>query len=121
MKIPYKHFVKYIDSPPNINELSEKLFQLGHEHEIFDEIFDMELTPNRGDCLSLNGLLRDLKLFYTISHKEDIFEKEIKPLPFEFFNEAKNSCSNISFLKVEIYLILKRELVLLIGIRECIF
>ena len=36
--------------------ISEKLFQLGHEHEIDGDIFDMELTPNRGDCLSLMGL-----------------------------------------------------------------
>ena len=40
-----------------------KLFQLGHEHEIEDQIFDLELTPNRGDCLSLYGILRDLKHF----------------------------------------------------------
>ena len=63
MKIPYKQFIKYINSNPDIDELSEKLFQLGHEHEIYDEIFEMELTPNRGDCFSLNGLLRDLRLF----------------------------------------------------------
>ena len=62
MKIPFTHFKKYIDSDVNINQLSEKLFQLGHEHEIHDQIFDMELTPNRGDCLSLKGLLRDINL-----------------------------------------------------------
>ena len=67
MKISYKHLVSKIDAKPSINELSDKLFQLGHEHEVFDEIFDIEFTPNRGDCLSVNGLARDLKLFYEIN------------------------------------------------------
>ncbi|MAH79849.1 MAG: hypothetical protein CMQ77_03725 [Gammaproteobacteria bacterium] len=102
MKIPYKHFVKHIDSKPSIEELSDKLFQLGHEHEIFDEIFDMELTPNRGDCLSLNGLLRDLGLFYSISIEKDIYIKDIKPFKFEFINDASHLCKNISFLKLDI-------------------
>ncbi len=102
MKIPYKHLVQHIESRPDITELSDKLFQLGHEHEILDEIFDMELTPNRGDCLSLNGILRELKLFYNIEYIKNIYEKEITPFKFEFFNNAKSSCKNISFLKVEI-------------------
>ena len=84
MKIPYKHLAKYIDSKPDIHELSEKLFQLGHEHEVLKGIFDMELTPNRGDCLSINGLLRDLNLFYDISNKKEIYQKDIKRMLFNF-------------------------------------
>ncbi len=102
MKIPYKHLAQYIKSDTDINHLSEKLFQLGHEHEIFDEIFDMEFTPNRGDCLSLHGLLRDLRVFYNIDFNKNIYEKDIKPFSFEFLNDAKDACSNISFLKLEI-------------------
>ena len=62
----------------------------------------MELTPNRGDCFSLNGLLRDLRLFYNISNKKDIYQKDIAPFSFKFLNEVKDFCNNISFLKVEI-------------------
>ena len=102
MKIPYKHFLNNITSRPSIEELSDKLLQLGHEHEIIDNIFDIELTPNRGDCLSLDGLLRDLKLFYDIPLKKDIFEDDIKPFRFEFINNAKESCSRISFVLIEI-------------------
>ena len=29
-------------------------------------IFDIEITPNRGDCISLKGLLQDLNVFYDI-------------------------------------------------------
>jgi len=102
MKILYKDLAQRLHPKPNINELSERLFQLGHEHEISGEIFDMELTPNRGDCLSVNGLLRDLNLFYDANIEYDIHEDEIMPLKLDFTNNAKNFCPNISFLKIEI-------------------
>ena len=66
MKIAYKHIVDGLEETPSIVDLSEKLFQLGHEHEIDNDIFDFEFTPNRGDCLSLKGIIRDLKVFYKI-------------------------------------------------------
>jgi len=102
MKIPYKYLKKYIDSDISISELSDKLFQLGHEHEIVDEIFEMELTPNRGDCLSVRGLLRDLALFYNVSINDICYEKIIKEFQFEFVNDSQGACKNISFLKIEI-------------------
>tara|TARA_B100000963_G_scaffold355449_1_gene373720 strand:+ start:4613 stop:6523 length:1911 start_codon:yes stop_codon:yes gene_type:complete len=102
MKISYKHIADCLNPRPDIKELSEKLFQLGHEHEILDGIFDIEITPNRGDCLSLDGLLRDLRLFYEIQKKYDVYQKEIPTFNFEFENKAKECCSNISFLKIEI-------------------
>ena len=67
MKIPYNHFVKYIKSRPSIEDLSKNFFQLGHEHEIENNIFNFELTPNRGDCFSLLGLLRELKYFMKLT------------------------------------------------------
>ena len=36
-------------SNPDLDELSSKLFQLGHEHEISNGIFDIGL-PNRAAC-----------------------------------------------------------------------
>ena len=102
MKISYKHLVRKIDAKPSVNELSDKLFQLGHEHEVSDEIFDIEFTPNRGDCLSVNGLARDLKLFYEIKIIDNHYEKDIKPLLLNFNNNVKKYCKNISFLKIEI-------------------
>ena len=55
-----------IKDPISNNELSNLLFQLGHENDIQDSIIDIDITPNRGDCLSLLGILRDLKNFYQI-------------------------------------------------------
>ena len=58
-----------IKDPILNNELSGLLFQLGHENDIQDNIIDIDITPNRGDCLSLLGILRDLKNFYQIDTK----------------------------------------------------
>ncbi len=102
MKIAYKHLVKNIIGNPSIDEISDRLFQLGHEHEIEKNIFNMEFTPNRGDCLSLNGLLRDLSVFYEMNANQEIYNEELKMLDMDFENRSQDICPQISFLKLEI-------------------
>ena len=102
MKIAYSHLVQYIQENPTFEQISDSLFQLGHEHEIEGNIFNMEFTPNRGDCLSINGLLRDLAVFYTIDFKQDIYSGELDKLYLDFENQLESICPKISFLKIEI-------------------
>ena len=102
MKIAYSHLVKHIEENPSIEQISDSLFQLGHEHEIDGDILDMEFTPNRGDCLSINGLLRDLAVFYTIDLNQEIYNEELNELQLDFENLSRNTCPKISFLKLEI-------------------
>ena len=91
MKIAYRHLVQHIEESPSIEHISNKLFQLGHEHEIDGDILDMEFTPNRGDCLSINGLLRDLAVFYTIDLNQEIYNEELNELQLDFENLSKKS------------------------------
>ena len=102
MKIAYSHLVQHIKENPSIEKISASLFQLGHEHEVEDDIYDMEFTPNRGDCLSIKGLLRDLAVFYTVDTKQEIYTEKLDKLLFNFENLAVNICPQISFLKLEI-------------------
>ena len=102
MKIAYSHLVKYIQEKPTIEHISDSLFQLGHEHDIDDNIFDIEFTPNRGDCLSIGGLLRDLASFYTIKFNQKIYKERINKFEMDFVNFSENVCPKISFLKLEI-------------------
>ncbi len=102
MKFIYTDLLNYLIDKPSKELLSEKLFQLGHEHEIQDDIFDMELTPNRGDCLSLQGLARDLNIFFGNTKTYKIFEGEILPLDLNFKNLSFSACPKISFLEIEI-------------------
>jgi len=102
MKIIYQDLLNFLAEKPSKELLSEKLFQLGHEHEISGDIFDMELTPNRGDCLSLNGLARDLSIFFKKGEPKKIYESEIDTLEIDFKNIATDKCQKISFLEIEI-------------------
>jgi len=102
MKIAYSHLVQYMPDNPTIEQLSNSLFQLGHEHKIEGNIFDMEFTPNRGDCLSINGLLRDLAVFYTIDLNQAVYRGELNKLCLDFENQLQSICPKISFLKLEI-------------------
>ena len=102
MKIAYKHLLQFLDENPSEIEVSEKLFQLGHENTIQNGIFDIEFTPNRGDCLSLYGLARDLNVFYTNKNNLKIMEDSINPLNLNFKNDSVEDCPNISFLNIHI-------------------
>ena len=62
MKIPYKLIQERLDLNPSIDQLSDILFQLGHEHEIKNNVFEMEFIIER--LFSLDGLLRDIAFFY---------------------------------------------------------
>ena len=102
MKIAYRHLAEYINENPSIEEISDCLFQLGHEHEIEENIFNMEFTPNRGDCLSINGLLRDLSVFYNVNTNQEIYSDNLNKLDIDFENLSQDICPQISFLKLEI-------------------
>ena len=102
MKFIYQDLMNLLKEKPSKESLSKKLFQLGHEHEIDGDIFDMEFTPNRGDCLSLIGLTRDLNNFYQSDDPFEIYEADIEILEFDFKNLAFKSCPKISFLEIEI-------------------
>ena len=99
MKIAYQDLINKLSENPSKELLSEKLFQLGHEHEINNDIFDMELTPNRGDCLSVIGLSRDLAIFFGKSETLDLYQDDIELLDINFKNLSPNDCPKITFLE----------------------
>ena len=102
MKISYKHLSRHLINKVSIETISDMLFQLGHENEVQGNILDIEFTPNRGDCLSVLGLARDLNAL-TPSHQElEIFDGELNTLNLGFSNIATNACNKISFLYLEV-------------------
>ncbi len=102
MKIVYSHLLNFLKKKPSLAELSDKLFQLGHEHEIEGEVLDLEITPNRGDCLSLKGIARDLNHFYKADLDTEHYDADIPESDFSFENKAEDLCPNISFVEIEV-------------------
>ena len=77
MIISKNHLKIFLKKDFSDEELSAALFQLGHENEIFKDLIDIEITPNRGDCLSLFGLARDLDNFFTLKKDIDLYNKDL--------------------------------------------
>ena len=102
MKIHINHLKRYIKDDIKADELSEKLMQLGHENTYQKGIFDLEITPNRGDCLSIKGILRELNNFYNVDPAFKIFDGKIEELDFNFINCSEKDCPVINFLHIEV-------------------
>lgn len=102
MKLAYSHLMRLLKDTPSKKEISDLLFQLGHEHELENNVFDLEITPNRGDCLSLNGIARDLNFFYPMKSNTKVYSGNLKKFNPKLKNESEEICPNISFLEIEI-------------------
>ena len=102
MKIHFDHLKNFLPKEINIETVSSYLFQLGHEHEIDNDTFDIEFTPNRGDCLSLMGLSRDLNSLCESGFPYSVYEEEILDFNFNFENNDSNTLDKVTFLYVEI-------------------
>ena len=86
----------------DINDISDALFQLGHENEIQNNNLDIDFTPNRGDCLSLFGVVRDLNPIHSSKNNINFYKNDIPSFKFEFNNELEDFCPSVSFLKLKI-------------------
>lgn len=102
MKISFKHIKRFLNDNLDINSISESLFKLGHENEIENNLIDIEFTPNKGDCLSVLGITRDLNALHDCNNDIEIYEEEIDVLDFNFINNLPKFCPKICFLKIEI-------------------
>ncbi len=80
MKISYNWLKDYIDFKKTPTQLAEDLSLFGQEVESIkklddDTILDLEITPNRGDCLSILGMAREISALYNIPLKQSSFSK----------------------------------------------
>lgn len=71
MKISYNGLKKFVDIKVSPQKLADDLSLFGHEAETInkvgdDFILDFEITPNRGDCLSIFGMAREISALYNL-------------------------------------------------------
>lgn len=76
MKISYNWLRDYVDIDISPEILAQDISLFGHEVENIDKfeddyIFNFEITPNRGDCLSIRGIAREIAALYNIKLKDD--------------------------------------------------
>lgn len=82
-----------------IDETHEIGTKISEIYGINDAVIEINITPNRGDCLGIYGIARDLSAsnFGTLNK---VKVNEIKgefPFPIEVINKAPNSCKKIAF------------------------
>ncbi len=89
MRISFEWLKDYIKLEASPQEVSERLTMIGHEVEAVEELADdivmeVNVTPNRSDCLSIFGLARELSASYGIPLKfpEHQFAAESGQLDF---------------------------------------
>ena len=80
MKISYNWLKDYVDFKKTPTQLAEDLSLFGQEVESIkklddDTILDLEITPNRGDCLSILGMAREISALYNIPLKQSSFSE----------------------------------------------
>ena len=97
MKIIYKDLLGFFKNKPSKEALSEKLFQLVTEHDFENKILELELTPNRGDCLSLIGLARELNVFFEMDLDLSLYTDNIELLELDFINLSPGDCPKFHF------------------------
>ena len=76
MKISYEWLKEYVDFDKTPEQLAKDLSLFGHEVEAIEKmagdfVLDLEITPNRGDCLSILGIAREISALYNIPIKYD--------------------------------------------------
>lgn len=72
MKVPVPWLKEFVPVPSNVEALAHRLTMGGFEvEEIFEKdgekILEVNVTPNRGDCLSILGIAREVGALYGVS------------------------------------------------------
>jgi phenylalanyl-tRNA synthetase beta chain len=89
MRVPFEWLKEFIELEESPSDVAHKLTMIGLEVEAIEEldgdiVFELNVTPNRPDCLSILGIARELSAIYNIPVKfpEHSIAAEIKELDF---------------------------------------
>lgn len=97
MKLSYNWLKEFVDVKLKPEEMALKMNSVGIgiagiEHKDNDSIFDLEITPNRGDYLSVIGVARQISA---------VLNKTVKPLKFNLEEISKPSTPDLINVKIE--------------------
>lgn len=103
MRIPLEWLKEFIDIKESPADVAQRLTMIGLEVEALEEIeddivFDINVTPNRPDCLSIIGIARELSAIYKIPIRfpEHNIVAKIKELGFNVNILDKDLCHRYS-------------------------
>ena len=103
MKVQYSFLKNFLSTDLSQAKLADVFTKVGFECECEESIIDFDITPNRGDVLSLRGLKREFQaqqsqIFKDISKYEKIIFKKDKKI----INKIdKTGCGNYQLMLVQ--------------------
>lgn len=106
MKISEKWLREWVNPPVDVETLGNKLTDLGIELESItpeglDQIIELGITPNRGDCFSVLGIARELSVGFNLPLQYPVMDKinstlnEIKPISIKAQKICPRYCGRI--------------------------
>ena len=108
MKVALNWLQSYLVDTPNWDIVFDKLTNAGIEVEGVEvdgveEILELKITPNRGDCLSVMGLLREIAALTDYKVKDLSYDPLLINMKHNPFVEIKdiNACPNYIGVIVE--------------------
>jgi phenylalanyl-tRNA synthetase beta subunit len=81
MKIQYSYLKNFLNTNLSQKKLSDVFTQVGFECEIEGDLIEFDITPNRGDALSLRGLEREFYAYQSKKPSQKIETSSLKRNP----------------------------------------
>ena len=115
MIIQYAYLKNFLNTKLSQKKLSDLFTQVGFECDIDRDLIEFDITPNRGDMLSLRGLEREFHAYqatkpirklktFSLKHKkqEENIKENIKILSRKFVKEktGKKPITNINLVRI---------------------
>ncbi|MFN8770762.1 MAG: phenylalanine--tRNA ligase subunit beta [Neisseriaceae bacterium] len=114
MKVLLSWLDEYFIDKPNWDIVFDKLTQAGIEIEkiepinsetngLEDKLIELKITPNRGDCLSILGLLREISVLTGYKHQYQMNHDVVysSDAILDVTVDAKNECPNYTVIIIE--------------------
>ena len=123
MKIYYPFLKDYLDTDFSAKNMADIFTNLGLECESSNKTLNFDITPNRGDALSLNGLARE----FSASQKNSKFiQKPFNKVSFQnskdYIGKVNNECCQnyhlLEILEINKFKALPKEIVKLLEMAD---
>ena len=103
MKIQYSYLKNFLNTKLSQKKLSDAFTKVGFECDIEGDLIEFDITPNRGDVLSLKGLEREFCAYQSTKPLQKLQTASLKPIKDnKIINQIDSSgCGNYHLMLIQ--------------------